>query len=107
MCLLMLNLKVFNNKWGVTKKHKTVSLMNYSPVQRSTLNLNGMLNKKNYMFKMIQLHPNVATNASTAAKLNSLLITTLTYDTNMNILNDIFLTQPNDTSPCWNEKMNT
>ena len=88
MCLLVLNL--FNTNWGVTKKHKTVFLINYSPVQRPTLSLNGMLYKKNYMLKMMKLHPNLATNASAVAELNSLLITTLTYDTYMNILNHIF-----------------
>ena len=88
MCLLVLNL--FNTNWGVTKKHKTIFLINYSPVQRPTLSLNGMLYKKNYMLKMMKLHPNLATNASAVAELNSLLITTLTYDTYMNILNHIF-----------------
>ena len=90
MCLLLLNLNVFNTNWGVAKKHKTVFLINYSPVQRPTLNLNGMLNKKNYMLKMMQLHPNLATDAIVVAKVNSLLITTLTYDTYMNIINHIF-----------------
>ena len=42
------------------------------------------------MLKLMQLHPNLATNACAVAKLNSLLITTLTYDTYMNILNHIF-----------------
>ena len=81
MCLLLLNLNMFNTNWGVAKKQKTVFLINYSPVQRPTLNLNGMLNKKNYMLKMMQLHPNLATNAIVVAKVSSLLITTLTYDT--------------------------
>ena len=81
MCLLLLNLNVFNTNWGVAKKHKTVFLINYLPVQRPMLNLNGMLNKKNYMLKMMQLHPNLATNAIAVVKVSSLLITTLTYDT--------------------------
>ena len=39
---------------------------------------------------MMQLHTKLATNASAVAKLNSLLITTLPFDTYMNILKHIF-----------------
>ena len=50
-------------------------------LQRSTLTLNGMLNKKkNYILKMMLLHPNLAANARIVFKLCSLLITTLTYN---------------------------
>ena len=72
---------------------------------------------------MMQLHPNLAANARVVAKLNSLLITTLTYiyiythtHTHTHIYIyiyiytyihlTIYLTQPNNASPCSNEQMN-
>ena len=42
---------------------------------RPTLTLNDMLNKINYMLKIIPLHPNLATNARVNFKSRSLLIT--------------------------------
>ena len=54
---------------------------------------------------MMQLHPNLVTNARAVSKLNLLLIITLTYDTYMYIFNHI-LTQTENTSPCSNEKLN-
>ena len=43
----------------------------YLAAPRPNLTLNGMLNKKNYMLKMILLHPNLATNARVVFKLCS------------------------------------
>ena len=68
--------------------------------------------QKNYMLKMILLHPILATNARVVFKLSSLLITTLTchqsktwYIYEYNI---IYLTQAtNNTSSCSNEKLNS
>ena len=41
------------------------------------------------MLKMMQLHPKLTTNVRVVARLNPLLITFLTYDTYINILNHI------------------
>ena len=43
------------------------------------LTLNDMLSKKNYVLKMMLLHPDLATNARVVFKLCLLLINTLTY----------------------------
>ena len=55
---------------------KDCFLINYFPVQIPVLVLNSMLNEKNHVLKMMQLHPNVATNASAVSKVHFLLIFT-------------------------------
>ena len=54
-------------------------LISHLAAPRPTLTLKDMLNKKNYVLKMMLLHPNLATNSRVIFKLCSLLITTLTY----------------------------
>ena len=61
------------------ENRKTVFLISYLAAPRPTLTLNDMLNKKNYMLKMMLLHPNLGENVRVVFKLCSLLITTLTY----------------------------
>ena len=54
-------------------------LISYLSAPRPTLTLNGLLNKKEYMLKLMLLHPNLAVKTRVVFKLCSLLITTLNY----------------------------
>ena len=59
---------------GCRQEIKKTFLISYLAAPRPTLALNGMINKKNYIFKMILLYSNLATNARVNFKFCSLLI---------------------------------
>ena len=58
---------------------KDCFLISYLALPRPNLNLNGLLNKKDYMLKMMLPYPNLAANARVVSKRCSLLIITLNY----------------------------